>query len=217
MTEELRAYSVTGDDGIILISIILFALFALAISRGRMALIHNWTIFFTNRKASGGEQVASAGEVIRNNVLLICIMSASVGLLYFCLTSLHADKSSLGVLFSVTGLILLYILAKLIAYNVINWAFFEWDAKAKWDTAYLFILACTAFAFFPLALAKIYLQLSDQLTLICAVSILIIYKILLFCKLYIIFKCKNYGFLLLFLYFCTLEILPVLIGWQIVD
>ncbi len=216
MTEGLRAYSIAGDDGIILISIILFALFAFIIYRGKEALMHHWTLFFTNRKASGGESLSDNGTEVQNNLMLAGIWAISIGLLTFPLFSETADATPYGTIFAIAGIMVAYVLAKILTYAIVNWTFFEGDAGVKWVSAYCFLISLSSILLFPLALVKIFLQPGETFLHIGLLIVLVLYKILLFCKLCINFKYKKYGFLLIFLYFCTLELLPILVCWQII-
>ena len=215
MQEILRPYHISNDDTMLLLSIVIFAAYAFVIYRGKDTFLHKWTNFFTNRKATGGESQTDTNTEIQNNLILIPILSISAGII-FCDKFTHTTTSTpYTTIFAIAGIMLIYTLAKSALYSFINWIFFEWETNAKWIAAYFFLISLTALILFPIAMMKVFMEWNTKTTIICTAILLILYKIMLFCKLCINFKYKNYGFLLLFLYFCTLEIIPVMIGWKI--
>ena len=106
---------------------------------------------------------------------------------------------------------LLFIWAKSVVYHIINSVFFHHEDNRKWQSAYYFLTSLTAYLLYPLALVFTFNKTSDSIIAFCLLFALILYKILLFYKLCTNFETKKSGFLLFFLYFCSVEIIPTLI------
>ena len=216
MTELVRQYSIANDDGVILLCIVMFALYAFVLNRSRSTLLHKWVVFFSSRNASGGENVNDTETDIQNNIILLVILSLSSGMLFFDRLSNHPATVSFGKVFTITGLLLAWIVGKAIAYWIVNWVFADFDKCAKWNSAFFYITSIFAIIVFPLSVFKIFFQPDCSTVFFMSLIMLAMYKILLFCKLTIIFRPKKYGVLLIFLYFCTLELMPVFLCWRIV-
>ncbi len=216
MTELLRQYNIADNDGVILLSIVMFALYAFVLNRSRSSLIHKWVVFFSGRNASGGENANDTEIDVQNNIILILILCLSLGMLFFDRFSDHPDIVNFSKVFAVSGIMLLGIIGKASVYWIVNWIFSDFDRCLKWNTAYFFIISIFSLIVFPFSLVKIFFQLDCSTIFFVSLILLAIYKILLICKLTIIFRPKKYGILLIFLYFCTLEIMPALICWHIV-
>lgn len=217
MTEALRPYQISSDDGILLLSLVLFAVYSFILYRGKDSFIHRWTMFFSNRKASGGETQQDSRSEMINHISLIVIWSISAGIVFCTNFSKIMDSAPYGTIFAIAGILFLYVFVKALVYSMINWTFFEWEEGVRWIASYFFLLSLSSLVLFPISMFKIFFGWTNNIAFICVVILLILYKILLFCKLYINFNHKHCGFLLLFLYFCTLEIMPVLIGWHIIS
>ena len=60
-------------------------------------------------------------------------------------------------------------------------------------------------------LLSVFIPLQYTFMIICLVIVLILYELMLFFKLNINFRTKKYGYMLIFLYFCSVELMPVLV------
>ena len=76
---------------------------------------------------------------------------------------------------------------------------------------YLLMTALTAFLLYPLALLDIFAHVSRETVIGGAILVVFLYELLLFYKLTANFKVKKYGYMLIFLYFCSVELLPTLV------
>ncbi len=74
----------------------------------------------------------------------------------------------------------------------------------------LFLSAMEGVALFPLVMLQIYFDISVQSAIIYAAVVLILVKILTIYKCFVIFFRQNGVVLQIILYFCALEIVPVL-------
>ena len=106
---------------------------------------------------------------------------------------------------------LLFFLLKGLVYGLVNWVFFRHEQNVS---SYFFLTGVFSFLLYPFALIELYAGLSRKLLTVILLFLFITYEILLFYKLIVNFRAKRYGYLLIFLYFCAVELLPALFVWQ---
>jgi hypothetical protein len=158
--------------------------------------------------------------------IMLLLMANSTGLVVSGIANLYPhlfnmmsaesvyDISGLMLTMKVTGMVIIFVLLKALIYAVVNWLFFRHDENAKWMQAYFFVTAAFVFIIFPFALTELFVGLSEQILTFGLAILFIAYEILVLYKLIVNFKAKNYGILLIFLYFCTVEALPALFVWK---
>ena len=112
------------------------------------------------------------------------------------------------------GLCSLYFIGKGLLYKLVNNVFFDRKQVALWNNIYHLSILALGFAILPLTLLVIYFDLDYSTLRILFVCILATVKILLFYKCFQIFFDYKFGSVHLFLYFCALEILPLLVLWK---
>ena len=115
------------------------------------------------------------------------------------------------------GLVLcmvLYLMLKWGAYNIVNWVFFQKVRNILWIKSYFYLLVWLGLLLLPVVLLFVYFDLSSQTAFYLVASIIIFAKIALFWKCFSNFFGKIYGLFHLILYFCALEILPDLVLWK---
>lgn len=123
-------------------------------------------------------------------------------------------QPSLPLLWACIGLPLAYVMVKQGIYSFINWIFFNKEQNKSWLQTYLGLVGILCFLLFPLLLLTIYSGLDKQISLYFILLILVFAKILLFYKSIRNFFNHFYGILHLILYFCALEIIPILLTWK---
>ena len=103
-----------------------------------------------------------------------------------------------------------YFLLKMLFYGGVNWVFFDKKKNEQWNRSQLFIFSIEGVALFPLVMLQVYFDLSMKSAVIYAVIVIILVKILSFYKCYDIFFRRLGVFLQIILYYCALEIIPML-------
>ena len=116
----------------------------------------------------------------------------------------------IGLLFLV---ILLYSILKYPLYTLVNHTFFFGKNNGQWLYALLLISAMEGALLFPAVLFQSYFEAAPKNVIIYALLVVAFVKIITFYKCYVIFFRKNGLFLQIILYFCTLEIIPLLALW----
>ena len=83
--------------------------------------------------------------------------------------------------------------------------------------ALLFITAIEGVLLFPAVMMQAYFDLSVKTVVIYVVTVLVFVKLLTIFKCFIIFFYRNVVKLQIILYFCALELVPMLALWSILD
>lgn len=153
---------------------------------------------------------------LRGQVFLIFQTCFLLSILFFdytqdYLTEVFNQISPYKILGVSMGICCLYFTLKIGIYAFVNSIFFEKKKSQQWTDTYLLCVLGTGLALLPLSLLVVYFDFSFQHTAICFACIIIVDKILLFYKCSRIFFNYTFGIVHLFLYFCTLEIVPIFI------
>jgi hypothetical protein len=112
---------------------------------------------------------------------------------------------------------LIYFAAKALLYTVVNNVFFGGKINRHWLKTKLFISSMEGIILFPAVLLQAYFDMSEKNVIIYFVFVLIIVKILTFFKCYVVFFRRNVVKLQIILYFCALEMVPLLAFWGALD
>lgn len=211
-----KPYSIAGDN--ILTSVLLFCFVVgmTSVSLSRDFLLRQVKTFFRkSRQRSFG--MGETGGELRFRLFLIvqtCLLSSIVIFFY--------AENRLGSTFIIdqyrvmgiyTAVLAAYYLLKAIVYTGVNAVFFDRHAGSAWLHTYLLLTALQGIAFFPVVLLRSYFHLPLETLVWTIVGIVIFVKLLLFYKAYLIFFSTKGGFLQNILYFCALEVMPLVALW----
>ena len=119
--------------------------------------------------------------------------------------------SQLAVIGLFFGIITVYFLLKAIVYNLAGWVFFDSGKNEQWNKTILFLTAIEGVALFPVVVLQVYFRTEMSTTLIYSLIVAFIVKILTFYQCYSIFFKRMGVFLQIFLYFCALEMVPLIV------
>ena len=123
---------------------------------------------------------------------------------------LQSEYQLLGIIF---GVITAFFILKAGVYTLVNTVFFSSKKNEQWLKSILFITSLEGLLLFPASMLQVYLELPLKTVVYYLIFVLIFVKILTFYKAWHIFF-RQKGFLLqIFLYFCALEIIPLLSLW----
>lgn len=106
-----------------------------------------------------------------------------------------------------------YVAIKLLLYTGVNLVFFNGKKNQQYISSILFVICLEGVVLYPIVLLQVYFALPIGKALFSIITILIIGKIVSFYKCWTIFFQRNAIFLQIFLYFCALEIMPMLVLW----
>lgn len=210
---QLPEYTVRGDNMMTLVLIGCFILFVMALKQSWTFIVRQAKDFFVDSSTHDavGE---TGGEMWSMTVLVLinCLLLAFGTYLYTV-----EDKTAAFVLDNdilLIGLLLLlfaaYFIVKLMTYLFVNQVFFGGKKSLQWTRSFVSLIGVEGVLLFPLVLLQVYFDLSFPKVLICFASVLFLNKMLTFYRQWNIFFRNNGRFLQTFLYFCTLEIAPLL-------
>lgn len=209
--EEVHPYLLRYDGWIA--GIFLFCFFAMTyvLAQGRYVLIQHTYNFFQTRER---KNVFVEKTVIDTHCQLLLLLQTCilVSVLFYEATIDYKSEETLRTLFPLyVAVTILFCIVKWIAYRFVNWVFFDSARNKQWTDSYFFTLSLFGILLFPVSLLVVYLEFSPFWSGIICVFLFIFAVFLKLYKSFCIFFSGLHGVLFLFLYFCTLEILPLLV------
>lgn len=206
-------YSVSSDNTVtaLLLGCFLLGMLALSVSRQFMVRqIHNF--FYVPRSVA---DMTETDYEINVQTFLVLQTALTIGILYYLLSrfALGNDYSQMSQLkvIGIFSLILVgYFAVKKLAYHIVGWTFFSAKNNDQWSKAWLFLTAARGVLLYPILLVQIYFGLPLQIARIWAALIIILVKLLSLYKCYAIFFKHGGGIVQNILYFCALELMPLL-------
>lgn len=169
----------------------------------------------------GKKEEPVADDPLRYSTRLaaVCLLSLSVAVIFFSYSQhdvgYYPFPETPYLLFGAFFLLCLaYFFLKRMMGSFVNWIFFRKEKIITWQRSFTFLLVAEALLFFALSLAVSYLSMSQENILFMTVALVLFAKLILIFKTYQIFFPKIHGILHLFVYFCTLELIPMLVLQQ---
>ncbi len=208
--------TLSGDSVITGVLILCFLMITFAFSRISGVFIKQMKDFFYIQK--GEHTMTETGNEIRMQLVITAITCLTCALLYYLYTISKVDDvfifstehALLGIFFII---IVAYFLLKSLAYTIVNNILFSGSKNKKFLTSFVFLSAVEGILLFPALLLQAYFQFAIQNVAYYCVGIVFLIKILTFYKSYVIFFRQNALYLQNILYFCALEMVPLLSLW----
>lgn len=202
-----------SNDSIMSGGLLLFlVLTILVISRSMRFITYQFKSFLYPERSDSIEIKETAGEV--NNLFFLCLQSIVLSSLMFFYCMVDSTSETyviemyplLGLFFvSVLGVFLL----KELLYLWANWTFFSSHQITVSLRSRLFLTSFMGVLLLPLVLIYTFFALPTKILMFSGILVIGFIKILTFYKVYRIFFQRKTHFLQFFLYFCTLEIVPL--------
>lgn len=207
-----------APGGLSLLLLLLLLLLVACVCRGRSYLLYRLKDFFSAERsfASPGSTTAWPGAA------LICYTLLGVGcvsgalILAACFPHVaFAPGGAQGRQFLVwVALVVAVVVGKGGLHLLGGWVFFDRGMLSQWLSHYFLLTAVCALPLYPLAVCLLQGFVEAQGGAVWGGAVLILYEILLFYRLRMNFPWKGGAQMLIFVYLCTLEIPPLLIGWR---
>ena len=218
MAAEPVTYRLSSDDyvkALLLMSFFIAALFIARNIRNLKEKVKN----FLRPYSSITDTMQSTNTEIRGQTFLILQTCLTIAVLFFDYTQWRLtdvfNQNSPYVLLGIDTLIAAaYFAIKFTAYRFVNWIFFDRSRRRYWGEVYLLSVMALDFALFVVAMLVVYFDLALEAAGMAVLLIVALLKTTLFIKCKQIFFNSFPDFVHLILYFCTLEILPVLLLWK---
>lgn len=159
-------------------------------------------------------QIPETANEIRFQIFLVLQTYLLLALFFFFYSNAYVGEAFMLAPYPViaiyTGVGFSYFLLKVFLYWFTGWVFFDRRNNELWLKSFLFIVSMEGVALFPVVVLQAFFGMPMQTAVIYAIVLLVFVKMLTFYKTYIIFFRKKGSFLQNILYFCALEIIPML-------
>lgn len=192
-------------------------LVVVALSRSRRFIVRQ-TKDLVYAAHSAAETITETGTEVRFQLFLIMQTCLQLAIFQYFYTIHYIGDTF--ILHSQYHLIAIYFamfagcfIVKGLLYTFVNMVFFGARRNLQWLKALLFIASSEGIALLPAILLLVYFNLRIQNVTIYVAVVLILVKILTLYKCYFIFFRRIGAFLQIILYFCALEIVPVVALW----
>jgi hypothetical protein len=206
------------ENGVITVLLGCFFLLAFLLARSKRFLLQQFTDFMMHRERAS---IFVASGVIDSLYLILLVLQTCI-FVGFCmfyyfkyeLPELAEHFSSLSLVGIYVCISLVYLFFKWIIYFFLSRVFFDPVKTRLWIESYATLVYFLGFALFPFILLLIYLDLSTVYIIIIGFILMVVIKLLIFYKWTKLFWVNIYSLLLLFLYFCAIEIVPFFVFYE---
>jgi hypothetical protein len=214
-------YSIHNDSVITSILLAFFILVVIAIANIHEFIVRQFKNFFYIPR-EGTSEMTETGTELRIQVFMVFLSSLLLSLLFYFYTIHYIGdtfvlESQYHLIAVYLVLMIVYFTAKVILYSVVNSVFFDSKRKQHWFKTLLFISSMEGLILFPAVLLQTYFDMSEENVILYFTIVLFFVKILTFFKCYVVFFRRNVVSLLIILYFCALEIVPLIVLGGILD
>ena len=209
-----KPYDATTDDGIViafLLTFVLIVVFLVQMRISRQAINKNLSTRLLDTPP------AQLPSTLGGFFCLTAGISLGIGLVWVARSlnvALPSPFSQMGSLelSLIAGLVFwIYVIVKCTIYRIINMTFFSPVATKRWDFIQHSVIALSGVLFFALALLAVFLPLSFTTALFAAAFVVFLMKITLLVASFHTFFQLKVSVIHIILYFCTLEIIPLLL------
>ena len=215
-----RAYQLWRDDWVVLFVLMCFILLTIIQKRIRKQLFSEAKEFFfpTKNISKKEKRDNNYEQLIPLLMALILSIMGGLGVFMFTQKGLHLFLGQISPYMLIgiyIGIWMFYFIFKNLLSAFVNWIFFDKQKRALWRKSYFFLFSVETLLFFFAIISTIFLNLSSVIPLWIILTIGLVIKFLHLYKTFLIFFPKIYGTLHLIVYFCTLEIIPLLAVFKV--
>ncbi len=210
-------YSVHSDNVITSLLLFCFIMAVIAFSKTKDFVVRQIKHFFYQAQGNTTEVSETTNE-ISFQLFLGALTALLLALLYYFYAlrfvgSTYVLSSPYHLIFIFLAIILIYFMLKIAIYTITNLIFFDSKRNIQWLKTFLFIQSAEGVLLYPAVIIWAYIGMMERNVIIYAVFVIILVKILTFYKSFVIFFRRNVVSLQIFLYFCALEIVPIVALW----
>lgn len=212
-------YNVRTDNVItsLLLACFLIAVFAFANSR-RFIIRQAKNFFYAPREER--TDFSETSSELRFQIFLVGVTCLLISLLFYFYTLEYIGdtfvlRSQYTLIAIYMGITICYFLIKVGLYTFVNLVYFDGKRNQQWIESMLFIILVEGVLFSPAVLLGAYFELGIKKVALYVIIALVSVEMLTIYKCYVIFFRRNVVRLQIILYFCTLEIVPLLAFWGV--
>lgn len=214
-------HTLRDDPFITLILLACFLLFVCVLKNNKKYVgQHLKNLFVQKRRASLFDDSTEAGNGFMTVLSFVTCVLAGICLYKYSITIqpfLSGHVPALLLVGIYIACACFYVLLKWGFYDFINWIFFDKEQRDSWNVIYFDWWGGVCFLLFPLLLLVVYLNLNFQISNYLMLLVLLLAELILFYKCIRNFFGQIYGFLHFILYFCALELVPLILFWKVID
>lgn len=218
-TGSPRPYTFRSDD--VVTTLLLLSLFFLSyvVTTSRHYLAERVKVFF-RPVPEESDRAEHTGSEMRGRFFVLLTLSFCSAILYYdYLTdsgfSTLLPESPYIPLGCVTLAVLLFLLSKLALYRFVNGIFFSANKREQWVDDFHLVVLFLAVTVLCLTLLVVFFDLTFSVQRTAFLINLLITASLLLYRCFRTFCSQVFDALHIFLYFCTLEIIPALVVWRL--
>ena len=206
-------YTVRGDNAITILLILCFIFFVVSVAHSKQFIMKQIKGFFFVSHSSDSN--TETGGELRFQVFLAIVDSLVLAIGSYLLAT---RAMTTEFMFQTDLVLIAWFFAVFVSFfgvrwligTVVNMVFFDVKKNLQWIKAQLLLTACEGVLLFPMLLLQVYFDFSAKNAIYYFGFVLILNKLLTFYKCWLIFFRQNGLFLQNILYFCALEIAPLL-------
>jgi hypothetical protein len=215
-----RSYLLWRDNWVVLSVIVCLLLLTMTQKRIRRLWFSEAEDFFFPSKNNTKKEKRENNYELLIPILMVLILSIMAGLGVFMYTQrqlhLFLGQTPPYVLIGIyIGIWIIYFIFKNLFAAFVNWIFFDKTKRELWQKSTQFLFVVETLLFFVVIISTIFLNLAPAIPLWIILVIGLVIKFLHLYKTFLIFFPKIYGTLHLIVYFCTLEIMPLLAVYKV--
>ncbi len=207
-------YTIREDNVITALLIGCFVLAFVALSKSRWFIMRQAKSFFRVQRSKTTEISETTNEFRFQFFLvtLTCLLLSLVTFFYAqeCNSDTFLVSSQYQLIAMFFGVFAGYFTFKALLYSFVNWVFFDKRQNGNWMRSYLFMTAVEGVVMFPMVVSQAYFGLSLKNTLVYVGFVVFLTRILSLYKSFLIFFRHKGGIVQIILYFCALEMMPLL-------
>ena len=212
-------YRVQNDNVITSLLLACFLIAVIAFANAKHFIMREAKNFFYVPREDRTDFSETSNE-LRFQIFLVGITCLLIALLFYFYTLRYIGdtfvlRSQYTLIAIFLGIAIAFFLLKAGLYTFANLVFFDGKRNQQWMKSLLFISSVEGVLLFPSVLLGGYFELDIEKVTIYVIVVLIFVKILTIYKCHIIFFRRNVVRLQIILYFCTLEIVPLLAFWGV--
>ncbi len=206
-------YTVRGDDLLTSLLLICFIVLVVFVSRSRFFIKEQIKdILYVSNNDDGFHETTMEQQSLVLLCVTTCLVFAICSYYYtvYYLSGSFAVNSDFSIIAIFFLSFLIFMPFKILLYTLVNSLFFEKLQNRRWLKTVLFLYITEGTFVFPVTMLLVYFDLSPRIALYYIIFVLFVIKTVTIYKCWHIFFSQNGGFLQTILYFCTLEIVPIL-------
>lgn len=210
-------YAIATDDFFVSILLGGFILVAVAFTQSKGFFMRQIKRFFYTTHSENTTVIPETSAEIRFQVLLMLQTCLMLALGFFFYTRTRIGETFMIDTYQVIGIYMAvtvaYFLVKTALSWVVNVTFFGSKENLQIQKSNLFVAATEGVVLFPIIMLQTFFEMPVYITLLYICITILLAKMLTLFKQYIIFFSRNPLNFQIFLYFCALEIVPLIMLW----